>query len=126
MINKLLSVILSCLSIVNASNIRVSNLNVLPVASSETPINTQCKLLSNCSQHLWLLQNKHNIPGLGFREVLQYLQDQRCGFEGNDPKVRCPMGNEIIEDEDENISPRMQDIQMRRGGIIYTPPKVTQ
>ena len=51
-------------------------------------INRNCKLLSDCPEFLWLLRNKYDVPGMGFQEVLQYLQSQQCGFDGNDPKVK--------------------------------------
>ena len=51
--------------------------------------NINCVPLKNCPEFLWLLQNKHDVPGMAFHEVLQYLQDRACGFDGNDPKVKC-------------------------------------
>ena len=117
----LLLYLISRLLVTSYGVVRNSNFN-----SPQNIENLNCIRLSDCPEFLWLLQNRHHVPGTsGFQEVLQYLQSQQCGFDGNDPKVKCPMTEDAIEDEDEIMlrnSPLMmqQDIQ-RVGGVIDTP-----
>ena len=85
--------------------------------SSPNNINRNCVPLSNCPEYLWLLRNKHDVPGMGFQEVLQYLQSQQCGFDGNHPKVTCPRTEEdMIEDP---VSVGYQEARM--GGVVSLP-----
>ena len=81
------------------SNIIQSHPNQISMQSIGNDSHTECIPLSNCSQHLWLLQNRHNIPNMTFPQVLQYLQNQLCGFEGNDPKVRCRTDTQTGDNE---------------------------
>ena len=75
-----------------------------------------CKLLSKCPQYLWLLRNKYDIPGIQFDQIYQHLWQQRCGFEGNNPMVRCPNMAVAPGDKDEAIS-----LLFRRGGFSDAP-----
>jgi len=82
-------------------------------------INTNCKLLSDCPEFLWLLRNKHDVPGMGFQEVLQYLQSKHCGFDGDDPKVNCPqVDDSIIEEDPVAIVPQSIAQTARASGVI--------
>ena len=92
-------------------------------------INTNCKLLSDCPEFLWLLRNKHDVPGMGFQEVLHYLQSKRCGFHGDDPKVHCPQGDNSIIEDPVSVAPRSSNnffaarsvIAVDRGIIAVDP-----
>ena len=84
-------------------------------------INRNCKLLSDCPEFLWLLRNKYDVPGMGFQEVLQYLQSQQCGFDGNDPKVKCPRPNESIIEDPVNVADLGQVIGVARTVVAVDP-----
>ena len=83
--------------------------------------NGLCIPLKDCQELLWLLQNKHNVPGMAFHEVLQYLQDQMCGYEGNDPRVKCNITEDeiVIADPDEQtMLMHTSRMEVRHGGVI--------
>ena len=75
--------ILLCLAFLVASSNGVVGNSV----SIQNTTNPDCILLSQCPELLWLLKNKHSVPGMQFQQVLKYLQNQQCGYEGNHPKV---------------------------------------
>ena len=82
----ILLALLLCLAFLVASSNGVVGNSV----SIQNTINPDCILLSQCPELLWLLQNKHSVPGMQFQQVLKYLQNQQCGYVGNHPKVICP------------------------------------
>ena len=92
--------------------------------------NRICIPLRYCPEFLSMLQNKHNVPGMTFPEVLQHIQDHTCGFDGNDPKVKCNImqEEELIEDPVNQTrvgdSYHRSNIEYRVGGVIDAP-KVT-
>ena len=96
--------------------------------SIQNTINPDCILLSQCPELLWLLQNKHSVPGMQFQQVLKYLQNQQCGYVGNHPKVICPKSEDLVEEEEFSIQMRMapshlEQIQQRTHGVIDTRAK---
>ena len=112
----------TCLALLIAS----SNCVVRNPVSSQNNIDPDCILLSQCPELLWLLKNKHSVPGMGFQQVLRYLQNQQCGYEGNDPKVICPKSEDLSEEEfpiPRRMSPssHLEEITMKMGGVIDTP-----
>merc|ERR1712020_263330 len=71
-------------------------------------------------------ENKHSVPGMRFQQVLKYLQNQQCGYEGNDPKVICPKSEDLSEEEfpiPRRMSPssHLEEITLKMGGVIDTP-----
>ena len=93
---KVFFLIFSVSCFITSSICLIGNSNII---SRRNSFNANCKLLSDCPDFLWLLRNKYDVPGMGFQEVLQYLQGQQCGFAGNHPKVKCPqVDNSMIED----------------------------
>ena len=87
-------------------------------------LDDNCILLKDCQELLWLLQNKHDVPGMSFQEVLQYLQDQLCGYDGNDPKVKCNIAEDetVIADPEKQIitsfHKHQSEMSSRMGGVI--------
>ena len=122
----LLALILCLAFLVASSNGVVGN-----SVSIQNTINPDCILLSQCPELLWLLQNKHSVPGMPFQQVLKYLQNQQCGYVGNHPKVICPKSEDLVEEEEEfSIQMRMasshlEQIQQgkRTHGVIDTRGK---
>ena len=100
---------------------RNSNFNFL---QNRRILDDNCILLKDCHELLWLLQNKHDVPGMSFQEVLQYLQDQLCGYDGNDPKVKCNIAEDetVIADPENQIITsfhnHMNEMDSRMGGVI--------
>ena len=109
-----------------------SNCVVRNPVLGQNNIDPDCILLSQCPELLWLLKNKHSVPGMGFQQVLRYLQNQQCGYEGNHPKVICPKPEDLLEEEvpiqNDNfarmsLSSHSEELKngMRMGGVIDTP-----
>ena len=100
---------------------RNSNFNFL---QNRRIFNDNCILLKDCQELLWFLQNKHDVPGMSIQEVLQYLQDQLCGYDGNDPKVKCNIAEDetVIADPENQIITsfhnHMNEMDSRMGGVI--------
>ena len=94
--------------------------------------NRICIPLRYCPEFLSMLQNKHNVPGMTFPEVLQHIQDHTCGFDGNDPKVKCNImqEEELIEDPVNQTrvgeSYHRSNIGQRVGGVIDAPKITTR
>ena len=115
----ILLALLLCLAFLVASSNGVVGNSV----SIQNTINPDCILLSQCPELLWLLQNKHSVPGMQFQQVLKYLQNQQCGYVGNHPKVICPKSEDLVEDE---VSPVFQMRmpshleQIQRGDVLRT------
>ena len=111
-------------SFVVSSNCVVGRNSNIALRQQRNP-NINCIPLKNCPEFLWLLQNKLDVPGMAFHEVLQYLQDQTCGFDGNDPKVKCNIVEDetVFEDPDSQIrltqsAQHRSNIEYRHGGVI--------
>ena len=121
----ILLALLICLAFLVASSNGVVGNSV----SIQTAINPDCILLSQCPELLWLLQNKHSVPGMQFQQVLKYLQNQQCGYVGNHPKVICPKSEDLVEEEESSPQSRMmapshlEQIQQRTHGVIDTRAK---
>jgi len=100
---------------------RNSNFNYL---QNRRNLEENCIVLKDCPELLWLLQNKHDVPGMSFQEVLQYLQDQLCGYDGNDPKVKCNIAEDemlIADPENQIITSfhnHQNEMHSRMGGVI--------
>ena len=112
----------TCLALFIAS----SNCVVRNPVSGQNIIDPDCILLSQCPELLWLLKNKHSVPGMGFQQVLKYLQNQQCGYEGNHPKVICPKPEDLLEEEFPiqrrmSLSSHPEELIPRMGGVIDTP-----
>ena len=63
-----------------------------------------------------------------FQQVLKYLQNQQCGYEGNHPKVICPKSEDLSEEEfpiqmRTGLSSHAEELRdgQRMGGVIDTP-----
>ena len=117
----ILLALLLCLAFLVASSNGVVGNSV----SIQNTINPDCILLSQCPELLWLLQNKHSVPGMQFQQVLKYLQNQQCGYVGNHPKVICPKSEDLVEEEENHPQMRMapshlDQIQQRTHGVIDT------
>ena len=121
----MISIVISlCLAFLVASSNGVVGNSV----SIKNTTNPDCILLSQCPELLWLLKNKHSVPGMQFQQVLKYLQNQQCGYEGNHPKVICPKSEDLVEEEEFLIQMRMapshlDQIQQRTHGVIDTRGK---
>ena len=105
-----------------------SNCVVRNPVLGQNNIDPDCILLSQCPELLWLLKNKHNVPGMRFQQVLKYLQNQQCGYEGNHPKVICPKSEDLSEEEfpiqmRTGLSSHAEELRdgQRMGGVIDTP-----
>ena len=105
-----------------------SNCVVRNPVSGQNNIDPDCILLSQCPDLLWLLKNKHSVPGMRFQQVLKYLQNQQCGYEGNHPKVICPKSEDLSEEEfpiqmRTGLSSHAEELRdgQRMGGVIDTP-----
>ena len=114
----------TCLALLIAS----SNCVVRNPVSGQNNIYPDCILLSQCPDLLWLLKNKHSVPGMRFQQVLKYLQNQQCGYEGNHPKVICPKSEDLSEEEfpiqmRTGLSSHAEELRdgQRMGGVIDTP-----
>ena len=118
----ILLALLLCLAFLVASSNGVVGNSV----SIQNTINPDCILLSQCPELLWLLQNKHSVPGMQFQQVLKYLQNQQCGYVGNHPKVICPKSEDLVEEEENHPQMRsshLEQIQQRTHGVIDTRGK---
>ena len=121
----MISIVISlCLAFLVASSNGVVGNSV----SIKNTTNPDCILLSQCPELLWLLKNKHSVPGMQFQQVLKYLQNQQCGYEGNHPKVICPKSEELSEEEfpiqmRTGLSSHAEELRdgQRMGGVIDTP-----
>ena len=105
-----------------------SNCVVRNPVLGQNNIDPDCILLSQCPELLWLLKNKHSVPGMRFQQVLKYLQNQQCGYEGNHPKVICPKSEDLSEEEfpiqmRTGLSSHAEELRdgQRMGGVIDTP-----
>ena len=110
----------TCLALLIAS----SNCVVRNPVSGQNNIDPDCILLSQCPDLLWLLKNKHSVPGMRFQQVLKYLQNQQCGYEGNHPKVICPKSEDLSEEEFPirmRMASHAEEIKPRTHGVIDTP-----
>ena len=75
------------------------------VVAFATEGSSMCVPLSDCQHLLWMMNNKHNIPGQTASQVVRHIYGQSCGFQGLMPKVRCNVPVQDVEEDDSGVEP---------------------
>ena len=62
-----------------------------------------CVKITDCPPLNWLAQNKYSISGKTVHEVMDYLNNKNCGFDGLTAKVLCPADDQVEVDVDRKV-----------------------